>query len=282
MAEPAWQEILRARLQERNAKESAFSSVIEQYRRLAQQTKFLKERNVQFLRAAQSVRGNNPSSSTVFVPGTSEENPVMSAYTSSLESQISSLRDEIAGAYKSQTQNTQRLLAMTETLREKEEASRIGDENLRKTRDELVVLRRKVDQHNELMAEKDRTVQILHDEISTLQLELGQIEERNQTLMKDNAKLLQRWLDAKQAEANKMNEANEFYENMRSRQQNVTTWRDETLGASAPAAVSNGADSSSQPSESGNGDLNEETEETEMKDGILSPTEKSMDPSPNG
>ncbi len=84
----------------------------------------------------------------------------MSAYTASLESQISSLRDEIAGAYKSQTQNTQRLLAMTETLREKEEASRIGDENLRKTRDELAVLRRKVDQHNELMAEKDRTVQV--------------------------------------------------------------------------------------------------------------------------
>ncbi|KAK0465349.1 ATG16-domain-containing protein [Desarmillaria tabescens] len=274
MAEPAWQEILRARLQERNAKESAFSSVIEQYRRLAQQTKFLKERNVQFLRAAQSVRGNNPSSSTVFVPGTSEENPVLSAYQS--------LRDEIAGAYKSQTQNTQRLLAMTETLREKEEASRIGDENLRKTRDELAVLRRKVDQHNELMAEKDRTVQILHDEISTLQLELGQIEERNQTLIKDNAKLLQRWLDAKQAEANKMNEANEFYENMRSRHQNVTTWRDETLGAGTPAAVSNGADSSSQPSESGNGDLNEETKETETKDGILSPTEKNMDPSPNG
>ena len=36
--------------------------------------------------------------------------------------------------------------------------------------------------------------QILHDEISTLQLELGQVEERNGILQKDNAKLLQRWL----------------------------------------------------------------------------------------
>ncbi|EEB87311.1 hypothetical protein MPER_15395, partial [Moniliophthora perniciosa FA553] len=67
---------------------------------------------------------------------------------------------------------------------------------------------------------------ILHDEISTLQLELGQIEERNATLTKDNAKLLQRWLDAKQAEANKMNEANEFYEDMQSRRQAVLNWRD--------------------------------------------------------
>ena len=52
------------------------------------------------------------------------------------------------------------MLAMNETLREKEELSRIDSEHLRKTRDEIAVLRRKVDQHNELMAEKDRTVQV--------------------------------------------------------------------------------------------------------------------------
>lgn len=49
---------------------------------------------------------------------------------------------------------------MTETLREKEEFSRIESENLRKARDEIAVLRRKVDQHNELMSEKDRTAQV--------------------------------------------------------------------------------------------------------------------------
>jgi autophagy-related protein 16-1 len=59
----------------------------------------------------------------------------------------------------------------------------------------------------------------LHDEINTLQLELGQIEERNAILVKDNAKLLQRWLDAKQEEVNKMNEVNEFYQDMRSRRE---------------------------------------------------------------
>ncbi|KAJ3514601.1 hypothetical protein NMY22_g14676 [Coprinellus aureogranulatus] len=72
---------------------------------------------------------------------------------------------------------------MNETLREKEEAIRIEAENLRKANDELAVLRRKVDQHNELMSEKDRTVQILHDEISTAPAgNSGRIEERNQTL----------------------------------------------------------------------------------------------------
>ncbi len=49
---------------------------------------------------------------------------------------------------------------MNETLREKEELSRVDAENLRKYRDEIVVLRKKVEQHSELMAEKDHTAQV--------------------------------------------------------------------------------------------------------------------------
>jgi hypothetical protein len=49
---------------------------------------------------------------------------------------------------------------MNETLREKEELARLDTENLRKTKDELAVLKRKVDQHAELMQEKERTVQV--------------------------------------------------------------------------------------------------------------------------
>ena len=88
-------------------------------------------------------------------------NPVRAAYIASLESQISSLRDELATVYKTQGQNAQRLLAMTETLREKEELSRIESENLRKVQDDAVVLGRKVEQHDELMSEKDRTAQVI-------------------------------------------------------------------------------------------------------------------------
>lgn len=232
-------------------------------------------------------------------------NPVRAAYMSSLESQISSLRDELATVYKTQGQNAQRLLSMNETLREKEELSRVDTENLRKTREELATIRRKVDQHAELMAEKDRTVQvillqtqrsfvyqphnlvvhhqILHDEISTLQLELGQIEDRNATLNKDNAKLLQRWLDAKQTEATKMNEANEFYENMRSRHNAVLSWRDGGSGGEG-GAPNNGADTASQASTSmsGNGEANEDRQSTSRKDGTPSPAVKVVDLTPNG
>ena len=91
---------------------------------------------------------------------THDSTAVQAAYIASLESQVSSLRDEMAAVYKTQGQNAQRLLSMNETLREKEELSRIEAEALRKARDEIATLRRKVEQHDEIMLEKDRSVQV--------------------------------------------------------------------------------------------------------------------------
>jgi len=198
---------------ERNRKESAYAGIIEQYRRLSQQTRLLKERNQSLLRAVGTARSNPNASGSSVGPDTA----VQAAYIASLESQISSLRDEMAAVYKTQGQNAQRLLSMNETLREKEEMTRVESENLRHAREELAILRRKVEQHDELMLEKDRGVQVLHDEIQSLNLELNQVTGRNEVLKVDNASLLQRWLDHMNDAASKMNSANMFYEDLQSK-----------------------------------------------------------------
>jgi hypothetical protein len=51
---------------------------------------------------------------------------------------------------------------------------------------------------------------MLQDELSALSLELNQVELRNDDLKRDNASLLQRWLDRMNDEAEKMNEGNRF------------------------------------------------------------------------
>ena len=169
---------------------------------------------------------------------------------------------------------------MTETLREKEEFSRIEAENTRKLQEEAAVLARKVEQHNELMTEKDRTAQILHDEINTLQLELGQIEERNAILVKDNAKLLQRWLDAKQEEVNKMNEANAFYQDMRSKREEVTTEAVSPTGATGDGSSDQ---TNGNPTRlSGNDQLNGTASTAKTTDGTTSSGENSLNLTPNG
>lgn len=74
MAEPSWQEQLRLRLSERNAREATYKPIIDQCmsllssscpyvlrqsdRRLAQQTKLLKERNASLLRAVSAVKAS--------------------------------------------------------------------------------------------------------------------------------------------------------------------------------------------------------------------------------
>lgn len=119
-------------------------------------------------------------------------------------------------------------------------------------------------------------LQVLHDEISTLQLELGQIEERNQNLTRDNAKLLQRWLDAKQAEVNRMNEANDFYEDMRTRHQAAEISREVSDAAPNPG------DPTDAQRTSGNGSVNGEEVGVGTKDGTRFQQEKGVNLTPNG
>lgn len=100
-------------------------------------------------------------------------------------------------------------------------------------------------------------------------------------MTKDNAKLLQRWLDAKQAEVNKMNDANDFYEDMQSRKQAVMNWQkgSTTDEGSVNARSTHGSESGNG---SGNGEVKRDSGSTKMKDGIPSHTETDLNMTPNG
>lgn len=70
-----------------------------------------------------------------------------------------------------------------------------------------------------------------------------------------------------------MNEANDFYEDMRSKHQAVLTWRD------GSAAGETGTNPSSV---SGNGEARDPDPSAEMKDGIPSTMQKHADQTQNG
>ena len=93
--------------------------------------------------------------------------------------------------------------------------------------------------------------------------------------------MLQRWLDAKQNEANKMNEANEFYEDMQSKREAVLNWRSKSQTSHTEEEIVDGR-STAQESESGNGEEKRASGSAKKKDGIPSPEEKDMNLTPNG
>lgn len=195
-----WQETLRQRIQARDHRERAHDQIIERYQKLAAHAAALQERNTSLL-AASAVGGGAAGGSVA-------SHAVQEAYVRSLEGQLATLRDELAGLYKTQSLNAQRLLELNETLRTQDEASKALEGEVRALTADRDRLARQSKDQRDVLREKDATVEMLQDELNTLSLELNQVEKRNDELGRDNAQLLQRWLDAKNEEAHRMNDAN--------------------------------------------------------------------------
>lgn len=203
-------------------------------RKLTEQTRLLKQRNRALLSAA-TAAPSIPGTSTPSTSSSTSPNPVQLAYIASLEQQLSTLRDEIAALYKTQGQNAQRLLLMSESHREKEEEARRQSELLAKLQLDHEKLKRQAEDLSHAVGEKDRGIQILQDELATLSLELSQIEARNEDLKKDNASLLQRWLDRMNEEADKMNEGTIWLEEVRKRRESSSPTEGKAGAAAAPS-----------------------------------------------
>ncbi|RKP25675.1 hypothetical protein SYNPS1DRAFT_15329, partial [Syncephalis pseudoplumigaleata] len=73
--------------------------------------------------------------------------------------------------------------------------------------DELKVQMSRVDMQREQLREKDVTVQVLQDELTTAQLELYKMDERTKSLELENKLLLDRWLHKMNQEVDDMNAA---------------------------------------------------------------------------
>lgn len=228
----SWQDTLRARVESRDKHERAWDSFIERYQKLAQHAATLKERNTSLLVAASQASlpataaagggsGSGSGSGSGTPSGVPVSNPVQEAYVKSLEGQIGTLRDELASLYKTQSQNAQRLLELNEVLRTRDEGSKALESEYHTLTMERDRLARQTSDQRDALRAKDSTVQLLQDELNTLSLELNQVEQRNDDLSRDNAQLLQRWLDAKNEEVHRMNDANVYLEEIERRRSEV-------------------------------------------------------------
>ncbi|KAI9598818.1 autophagy-related protein 16 [Syncephalis fuscata] len=122
-----------------------------------------------------------------------------------LERELVRMREEAEQLRTLHKDTQQRLIEQHELLKEtktKEELAQIKVEQLS---DELKVQTSRVDMQREQLREKDVTVQVLQDELSTAQLELYKMDERTKTLEIENKQLLDRWLQKMNQEADDMN-----------------------------------------------------------------------------
>ncbi|KAJ3167917.1 hypothetical protein HDU88_001864 [Geranomyces variabilis] len=137
-----------------------------------------------------------------------------------LELQLQQLKDERAELYKTQGQNAQKLLKLMESVQQSDGMVGGLQEENTKLKSQLATVTVSLRDAQELIREKDHVIQILRDELQTHQLELsqreGQLEDREKRvgdLEKENKYLVDRWIQLKQEQAARMNEANEYVEN---------------------------------------------------------------------
>lgn len=90
------------------------------------------------------------------MPLSSCSNPVRAALITSLEQQLSSTRQDLSEQYKIQSTNSQRLLNLTDALREAEERSREEREELTRLRTEVEGFRERARWHSEIVQEKEK------------------------------------------------------------------------------------------------------------------------------
>ncbi|OBZ87415.1 Protein tipD [Choanephora cucurbitarum] len=191
----SFRDVLMERIQTRDAIESQFHEIIATNNKLLQRTVELEKRT-------KSLERNNSEQ------GSSGGNQRLVE----LDNKIRELNEERAETYKTQSENAQRLVNMNEQLRSRDEKDKKQTEQIQELTQSVRSLSKKCDLQVQQLREKDVAIQILQDELAALQLEIHTTEERNKKLVAENTQLVERWIQKMNEEAEKMNEATQFYE----------------------------------------------------------------------
>jgi len=201
-----WQQEILAKLHDRDVVDRGHADIIEHYKKLAAQTVLLTERNRNLLKAAASTvsRSGPGASSPANGAKGGGDNAVQQAFIASLESQIAALRDELAGAYKAQAQNAQRVVNLTEQIQGVSDRASVAQAELVQLRSERASREREREEALMVRRDKDKSIEVLQDELAMLRLEFDMMERKNEELKEDNSSLLRRWLEKKASEAAEM------------------------------------------------------------------------------
>jgi len=149
----------------------------------------------------------------------------LAARTASLErerqrdggsSEVDKLRSELAELHRKHADSTKRLETVSVELEQAKERAKRETAELARLRADLRLLDRKSKNREEEMAEKNRSLETIQDELLALQLQLNVSEDRSKALEDDNKQLVERWMQRMAQEAAQMNRANEALEAKRS------------------------------------------------------------------
>ncbi|KAF9912464.1 hypothetical protein EC991_010551 [Linnemannia zychae] len=210
---PQWETDILGLFVQRDRHEKAFTNMVDSYNGLVQKLTFYVDQNKHLESSALSSKEQHDKMARQVNVLREQGSPMNQKRSAELEAQVASLKEERAELYKTQGTNAQRLLDLNDILRVKDANIAQSKEDIRRLTESNAFLSHKNQEMTELVKEKNVTIQVIQDELTTLQLEMSKLDERQRDLERENAQLLQRWLKKMNEEADRMNAGNAFLEN---------------------------------------------------------------------
>ncbi|KAJ2470504.1 hypothetical protein GGI02_002885 [Coemansia sp. RSA 2322] len=214
-----WEARLLAQLEHREMRVATMSRVIQSYSRLAGKVGDFASHSREIETRSREMQGeherlveNYERSGGGGSGGGMRGNSLAQQRIADLEREVESLKEERTVLYRTQGTNAQRLLDLSDKMRETDERLRQQDLEISDSHEALRRATSKMGDMQTALKEKDGSIQILQDEMSALQLEIVHIEERSRKLQAENDDLVRRWLKKMNEEAEKVNEVTQELE----------------------------------------------------------------------
>ncbi|KAK0054540.1 autophagy-related protein 16-1 [Biomphalaria pfeifferi] len=228
-----WKRDLLNQIQRRNRKQSyPFIHLIQTNNKLQEIASSLHLKNVQLQVEIERLKEESIGS---HVRG---DGVVSIATTHQLEQKLFKLQEELTEMHKKRGENAQQIIDLNALLQEKEKEIQHKDTMISSMVETNVTLKQSKKALEFSISELEATNQMLKDEHQALQMAFTALEERYRKTQEDNSDLIQRWMEQKAKDADRMNAENADF--IKARQQRLAKDLEEAAKEQVPVDLDKG------------------------------------------
>eukprot|EP00026_Physarum_polycephalum_P006127 Phypoly_transcript_06168.p1 GENE.Phypoly_transcript_06168~~Phypoly_transcript_06168.p1 ORF type:complete len:595 (+),score=94.28 Phypoly_transcript_06168:102-1787(+) len=154
-----------------------------------------------------------------------------------MDAKLLKLQEELTVSYKRNSDNAQRMVELQREMKELQEENAKREAEATQAKQLMEEALQEQKRLKDKMDDDAKTFQLLQDELHSLRKTFDTTQQENQRMKIENGELIERWMKLKSEEAEKMNTANNFYEQMVKEKQRADTVINQVHPQSAPAPL---------------------------------------------
>ncbi|KAI8514282.1 hypothetical protein Bbelb_086060 [Branchiostoma belcheri] len=209
--EGGWKQTILLRLRDRNRVQTHFfADVIHAHNKLFESADTLKSQNVQLQLQTERLKQDKLDLEVKVLDASANAGTGSKGEkTQALEQKLFKLQEELTELHRRKGENAQQIIDLNSALQEKEKVLAEKENKLLDTETHLEALKTECRNLEQAILEKDALHQALRDEHQALQMTFSALEDKLRKTQAENQELVERWLQQKSRDADKMNFEND-------------------------------------------------------------------------